>query len=213
RQRQPAQGGWKHRIPIGIIVMPWHFSSSPALLVITDAGINEALLLDIPRRRKVFFTRPAITGNQTLSGCSCESAATTTACPAKLGKSDRREPKQKNHHYQHFLVHRVCLPPRPAPPVPTFAPFSVKNWITLSYRSARAASRGVRPSVFAAFTSTPSSTASFTVSSVRASRSERSRSAQAAPPPTPSAASNGVVTSFRCSKRFGPPRPSTTLSA
>ena len=56
------------------------------------------------------------------------------------------------------------------PVVPARAPCSTRNVATRSNFRARAASSAVRPSVFAALTSTPCSTAMATASSIRASR-------------------------------------------
>src|SRR5262245_14311277 len=56
---------------------------------------------------------------------------------------------------------------------PDLAPFSPRNFTTVSYLSALAASSAVRPSRSAALTSTPDAAASFTASRVSASRSPR----------------------------------------
>src|SRR5262249_47655114 len=77
------------------------------------------------------------------------------------------------------------------------APRARRNVTTVSYLAALAASSAVRPSVFAAFTSTPSSTASLTASSATASRSARPYGIHASPPPMPRAAISAVVASLR----------------
>src|SRR5437667_7896215 len=101
---------------------------------------------------------------------------------------------RRSHHDYRFAVDGVG----PGLVVPGLAPFSTRNLTTVSYWRALAASSAVRPSVLAAFTSTPSSAASLTASRVSASRSRRGGGTHSAPPPIPVAAITAVVTSFRC---------------
>src|SRR5260370_2572707 len=77
------------------------------------------------------------------------------------------------------------------------APLSTRNWTTLSYPDALAPSSAMLPSVLTALTSQPSSTASLTASSVRASTSRRAGLTHADPPPLPVAALSAVVGSRR----------------
>src|SRR5262249_34253596 len=104
------QRGWKHRIAVGVIMMPWYFACflpPPRLQMITEASINKSISGKVADFWRLVVC-PSGTRNQTPSAGltsfikSRPSAAEPAVASPQWRKRRNAHPQNGNHNYPHF---------------------------------------------------------------------------------------------------------------